>query len=568
MGLVMTWYVPPFQKADEILHFENVAVLTQGGKGKIQSRFVNLPLKLKSREIAFKYERKVGDQQIWEKDQDKNLVYFNYQASLHNYISYFPVEVGVWLGSLSPYPALALYLGRFIGLVSFLICLWLSLRIIPKKYSKIIWAYAIIPMTIHQVTEVSYDVLLLCLTPLILAIFIKIIKSTKNFWKWTVLLSSLVLIFVLVKSGYYLMVVVVPIIFWRKYKDELIKRPWVVAIVGLLLIPIVIYFGRFLMNNVNSNSSDLINGSYQLEIIEHDPWQLVKIMDNTWKSKQVFYLKGVLGYFGWLDYELDLNQYLIVALVIISCLINTTVNLRKSILGWGGWLLMGLIIWGTYFLIEIGFLIQWTAVGLGMVEGVQGRYLLPLMPLVFFWITQFFLLLGKDRAKVFIFSVIMMVLVFSMVDKIFYRYNDLSDNFRNKDEVASQIREANQQKLEQNFLSSRKKLTINFHVSDGDILGGFEMATERHDNKITVPYRYSIKDKDCSRELSWGYLDSTKLNKENAYLQKIDQLKLGYRDICFEIEPIVNDNNQKYFDYIVIDDEPVVRLKFISSKVN
>lgn len=559
MGLVMVWYVPPFQKADEVTHFKTASVLVGGRSEMIQKRFVDLVDKLNVSKVAFKSEKRFDSSRLWERDGNKDFVVFGYLTNWKSYISYFPVEIGVWLGSYSPYPVMPLYIGRMAGLILFLICIGLSQIIIPKKYFGLIMAYAIIPMVIHQATEVSYDVFLLCLAPLILSVFFKT-SENKYYWKWFVLLSVLIFLFISVKPGYYLMILLLLIVLWNKYKNKIIDRPWIASVAIFALVPIMIYFAKFLGSNVS--------GVYQFEILKHDPLYLFRIMNETWIAQREFYIKSMLGYFGWLDYQFDTYQYLLIFGVMVAFLVKVISKIKKPVIDWFGWILIGLIILGTYVLIEMGMFMQWTKVGSMVVDGVQGRYLLPLVPLLFFWITQFFVLLGKKKAKIVVFVLVGVILVSGMVDKIYYRYYDVSDNFKNKDELINRLQNADKNNETKTYVSSINKLSINFHIGDSDVVGGFEMVTERKGNMISIPFRYSIKDEDCSRELAWGYLDNAKLNKDNIYLQKFDELKLGYRDICFEIEPIVIDGNEKYFDYVKIEDEPLVRLMFISSEVN
>lgn len=561
VGLVMVWQVPPFQKADEVVHFQNTATVVAGKQGVVQKRYLDLPGKLKVSAVAFKYDKKTDSRRIWEKDENKELVSNFFYLDWKSYISYFPVEVGFWMGSFSAYPVMSLYLGRMAGLILFLVCIWLSIRLIPKKYTGLIIVYAMIPMVIHQVTEVSYDVLLLCLAPLILAIFLKILRLT-NYWKWLVMLTLLVGLFMLVKPGYYPMILLLPVVGWAKFKNIIISKPWIVGVVVFACIPIVLIFSNFLSNNVGGGTTGLINGRYQLEIVKHDPIHLLRIVGDTWEAKRDFYLRGMLGYFGWLDYEFDLYQYFILVSLISAFLVVTIDKLKKPLMGWFGLIVSGIIIISTYILIEIGFLMQWTVVGSTIVEGVQGRYLLPVVPLLLFWISQFWLLLGKRRATLIVFGLVATVFVFGISDKINGRYYDLSTNYKNKTDLEELLGE-------KSYLSSKNKLKKMFHTSDGDVIGGFGIVTNKvEDTVVRVPYRYAIKDADCAREYRWGYLDLNRIGKEELYIQKIDKLARNFGDICLEIEPIVISDKEKYFDYVLIQEEPIVKILFLSSEVN
>lgn len=556
LGLVMVWLIPPFQKADEIIHLQNVSSMFSGQNWSIQKRFLSLPEKLKGVDISHRYERKFEDSRLWEKDFDKALVTFGYNTNVKSFITYFPAEIGVWIGSLFPYPVMALYLGRMAGLILFLICIWVALKIIDKKYAGLVMAYAMIPMVVHQVTEVSYDVFLLCLAPLILAVFVKTLRQAQgNNWKLLISLIALTALFVMVKPGYYPMVLLVVIVLWQKYKLYLIKKPWIIGLFVLLSVPIVLKFVGFLDSNANWSGN-------QVEILRRDPVIVFRIVVDTWEAKRDFYLQGMMGYFGWLDYQYEFGQFLVIFGLIVSIITSVISKNKKAVVDWLGWVIIGGIVFGTYLLIEMGMWMQWTAVGSTVVEGVQGRYLLPLVPLFLFWIVQFWLLVGKKRANIIALGLGLLIVGLGTVDKINKRYYDNSSNFANKDEYKKNIEEPK-------YISSKDKLTKYFHTSETDVVGGFEFVVNKNnnDNLIKVPYRYAIKDGECNKELSWGYLDVDKINKGNIYLQKIDYLKPGFADICFEIEPIVKKETEKYFDFVESNDEVLLRLLFVSNEI-
>lgn len=563
---MMVWYIPPFQKADEVTHFNSTATIIGGVSGKIQKRFSDLPEKLRVRDVAFKYDSKIDGRPVWEKNNDKSIQIYEYNINWKSYIIYFPVEIGVWLGSLTSYPVMALYLGRMAGLLLFLMCVWKALKIIPKKYKGLIVAYSLIPMVLHQVTEVSYDVFLLCLSPLILAIFLRTLKTNK-FWKWLTILVVILFISNNVKQGYFVSYLLIIIVLWDKFKEKIILRPWLIPIAFAVLVPIVIV-GIRRLDGFFGGSFGLVHGIYQYEIIKHDPIQIMRIIADTWEAKRDFYIKGMLGYFGWLDYELDLNQMLLIVMLVTGLVVNVIYKIKKPIIGWVGWILSGGIIFGTYLLIGMGFFSQWTVVGSTIIEGVQGRYLLPMVPLLFFWTTQFWLLVGKKRANVIVMGLVCLTLISGIIDKIYNRYYDLSSNFQNVNEFKNEVEKIKYENKEAVYVSSKNGIKRNFHTSDGDVLGGFEIYIKKKDKDvIRVPYRYSIKDKECSREIIWGYLNADKIKNNDIYIEKFASKKMMFNDICFSITPIITYQEEKYFDYAMMDDEPMMRLLYMSSEV-
>src|SRR5438874_6835786 len=169
--LLLTFFVPPFQKADEPAHFYRAVSITnlelacqKGSDGEysyaMKRKYADLPGVLHTDEVA--YQTKVRFNRDWLKASFDSPVY-NETAHVPNYcalpaVGYLPTALGVLAGKPLQNPLTSFYLGRLFGAIFFVLALVLSSRVVPARYRPIVYLYAALPTVLHQVSAVSYDV--------------------------------------------------------------------------------------------------------------------------------------------------------------------------------------------------------------------------------------------------------------------------------------------------------------------------------------------------------------------------------------------------------------------------
>ena len=133
LGLFFLFVVPPFQKPDEIIHFENTMALTNSLNWAIEARYQKFSKSLESLRIAHKYEQKSNYKDIFYKDSDRNVVTHPIGRDAESYISYLPVYAGAKIFESNDRPAVIFYAMRSFGFLWFLMYLFLSLKIVSKQ---------------------------------------------------------------------------------------------------------------------------------------------------------------------------------------------------------------------------------------------------------------------------------------------------------------------------------------------------------------------------------------------------------------------------------------------------
>jgi len=137
------------------------------------------------------------------------------------------------------------------------------------------------------------------------------------------------------------------------------------------------------------------------EIIGH-PGNTISMLVNTVWVKFSFYAIEILGAeLAWLDLEIPVGFVLpFLVLLVLACFRREDekikINMPERIWMW----LMGA---GVIALTMLAMLLNWTPRYLKFIEGVQGRYFLPVLPLILLACRTKKACIGKDTEKVIIF---------------------------------------------------------------------------------------------------------------------------------------------------------------------
>jgi hypothetical protein len=369
---------------------------------------------------------------------------------------------------------------------------------------------------------------------------------------------------VLVKAGYYFVLVAVPIVLWNRYKKIIIEKP----IIGIILVAVASLAANFaymyLIKNSQWPGDKLINGVYQSKIFVNDPGYFLTTLADTWEAKREFYVQSSLGYFGWLDYKYDLVGNLIVVGILVFFVLKVFKKVKDPVLDWFGVVMLGGMLGGTYVLIHFMFWMYWTNVGSNVIEGVQGRYLLPLMPFAIWWILELKNNIGKKvwNIVVPIFLILMLgIETYKAIDK---RYYDFSNNLANKEELSVSIDDARKEEIPIEKISSKDKMERYFDTGEDDVIGGFQFAFEKNDKVVRVPYWYKLTNEEGDQVYRKGYLIQNKLQESGVYEQKVEPFESEGKPVKLVIGPVVVNDGEYYFDYLSIYRDIQAKLLFVT----
>ncbi len=395
-GLCFVIATPALQVPDEYEHFYRALYVSEGHifpekVGNMSGVYIPESVQLTASQISDEWFTFIKDRD--DKINYTNLlnIKFNSQNRVFEDISriavitYSPVPYiisafAITIGKLLNLPPILLiYLGRLANLLSWIFLTYLAIRIMPV-HKWVLFMIALIPMALFEATSLSADSLILGLSFIIVAVFFKFafdenkkIINKKDIY----ILFILILLLSLSKQIYFVLLLLIFLIPSEKFGS----RKQMFLVTGFLFFAIVIISGgwNLLVKDLYVPIVPQVSIAGQLAYILGDPLRFPYALLKTFFYRGFSYQLLFVGNF-WLDIPLPMwwiGGY--VLSIIPIALLDKSKNIvsRKQ-------KLISLAIFIIIFLLVCAFVyISWTVVGQNIIDGIQGRYFIPILPLLF-----------------------------------------------------------------------------------------------------------------------------------------------------------------------------------------
>lgn len=409
-GMMFIILTPPFQGADEGVHFLTAARIADGHfiadkyssgalGGRVDNGFTELVNKtLNDPNIAFhpdqKMHLKILKSAVKINVANKSDQFVELKTESYPPTTYLPYSMFIYLGLLVGIkPLFILYLARLGGLMCWLLATYVAIRIIPvRKYTFAI--ISLVPMLVFQASIVTADTMAFALVALAVAQIVKLrlgpTSPTKRQW---CLLALTLLLMCISKQ---LMFFFVPLVFLvegkrRNYKESRV----IMSAIVLASLPVSFFWPFFVQHTVGvSNNYGIASPSKQFAFIISRPWALIRIFCNTFLTTAGDSIyRSFFGTFGWLDTPLPFLLVGLSAFVTFAAFrIKSSLN-REELESATTWKLRPLekaiavlLIAAYAFVVSFAMYIYSTPLKYSQILGIQGRYYLPaLFVLIFFF---------------------------------------------------------------------------------------------------------------------------------------------------------------------------------------
>ena len=378
-GLAFLFITPPFQVPDENSHFIKAAGLSDGYwiSEKIGDK---AGITVSNNIVQFISEYPHSIVTTLNSDQDINGNQFvdlsNKSIVTYSPVSYALPAVVIKIGESLTLPAwMLLYLARLVNLFVWLFLTYLAIKTIPiQKW--VLLLIALMPMTVFEAASVSIDSLTIALSFLAIAYILKLSFDDKTIKKIDfIALLVLGCLIALSKSIYIILFLLLVLIPPSKFKTHKMKYIFILTL--LILISFVAIAWLNLTNCLYSPDITHWSISGQIQFIINNPSFYAGTILNNTIIQSPFYLMSFIGYFGWL--EIRLSPVIVIfymSLILIVALLDKNkikISLNHKLIG----LLVVLI--NTIAIFSFEYL-TWNSIGTNFIEGVQGRYLIPISP--------------------------------------------------------------------------------------------------------------------------------------------------------------------------------------------
>ena len=440
-GIIYIFIVPPFHVPDEVNHFKYAYYISEGNisgqntdnrlGGKIPTSIPELATIF--RPIRFNYEEKATvDRRQKAKAISLNAdkIAFTDFANVGAYAPtcYIPQIAFLVLGkSANLKPLYLLYGCRIATLLFWIILIYYSIKIISIK--KWLWTLcALLPASIFINSGASGDVVTNAVAFLLVATLVNLIRNKNAFLtkKMALLLFVLSGILALNKFVYTPLLFLIFLVPECKFRS---RKTLITSLLGTTIALIIIQllhtkslFIPYDLYNPDFRDGQTINSGVapteQLMFILNHPFSFIKVLFHSWIELAPANVSHYFGKFGWEKNYLSFPVILgLLVLTLVSAMRKEeTENLEPK--SWKTTLL------STAFILSIALsftlYLLWDKVGAGLISALQGRYFIPIMPLIWLAFPRLFNI--KDSIFIPILQISIFIALSSGIWSVYLRY--------------------------------------------------------------------------------------------------------------------------------------------------
>jgi len=393
-GLVSAFLLPPLRAPDEIVHFFRAYDISEGGlqpserlgpwgatrlpssivmEGKLCSRLHQIEQRVTVEDLLAELRLPL--------DPDRRETVNLWMSNMYSLVPYIPQATGMFVArTLGAGPLLLCYAGRLANLAFAVFLVYWAVRLMPF-FHMVMGAIVWLPITVHQLGSLSADVSAIGTALLLTALLLRVALDPAFVVRpWTVvLLCGLALWLTLCKVPYATVLLLYLGIPPRRFGGG---RNYV-ALGGALVVLVLAgnAYCSFLGNTFVARNHTFVSGisiDDQIAYMRADPIRFVSICRSTIARDYCNWL-DMLGVLGCLDAPLDsfilwAYLYFLAILALADCSPGIVLPCRLRLLGpLAFFVCIGLVLAALYIL--------WTGVGQPVIQGFQGRYMVPILPL-------------------------------------------------------------------------------------------------------------------------------------------------------------------------------------------
>lgn len=399
LGLLFTFYIPPFQKADELTHFFRTMSITQGRLICPQQNglFHNpLPRSLEQ----YPYSTSIISDVDYSTRKDLNgkvdLAFQQRYACALPFVPYVPsgmlLTPLVWLQAS---PVFIFYAGRIINLFFGLVILAVAFKIVPTKLRLLPASVFLLPMTWHQLSSFSKDSLHISFGILTLCWLLAFLQVGKKITRWEMVAFISSLFMTIIARPQYLPLVLLVFMIPRqkiaRLRTTMLKQfaKVVLAMVMAGLVGLSLKLDLYSVDASKIGATpnyEISNSDLQILYLVNHPDKFLTVPYYTFVHHGQFFFQSLVASFGSLDIFVDWFVYAIFIIILSQIIFKIQTHLQPlSHLQLG---MLSSCIVGCVFAILLAMYLYSTKVGNFLVDGLQGRYFIVLVPLVLWWMAE------------------------------------------------------------------------------------------------------------------------------------------------------------------------------------
>jgi uncharacterized membrane protein len=378
---------------DDQIHFLNVYSLSHGRTVEWTESTLQLINNVVSNNFTFfdTTEERSKSNQYLNNHHDYSDIINSQENNVswgYNKLVYLPMVLGFKIPETLGLPlTVSLLISKFANLFVYITIIYLAIKNIPIC-KRLLACIALLPGSMFLATQFSYDPPITAFVFLAIAMMTKMVLSKKTVSIADIIIFAISIIIASSPKGVYVLLILFPLFLpTKKFKDKKQKRRISFILIFILALVVSSFIIPILFED--ASLTDLRGGdtsaSRQLLLIKDKPISFLKIFFNNVSEDFLnkFVGVGTITHFAYVGIIPSSNLY-ILSLFLLSFFTFTDTynqdkqshiskNLKFVILA----ILVGIIslIWLTLYL-------SFTPVESTIINGVQGRYFIPLLPLL------------------------------------------------------------------------------------------------------------------------------------------------------------------------------------------
>lgn len=527
-GLLFVFILPPFQAPDELAHFYKAYAISEGQFLCTSEGNLNAGSYLPSNITEFvistdstSTNRDFGSLNNGSKYYPSTEKVFtdHYSSCVYNSVPYIPQSLGFFVGNILNLDFMWIfYLGRLFNLVAYLLICAYSIRIIPRL-KNLVLLLALMPMSLHQAVSLSADSLTNALSFLFISYILYLKYNEEDYLqrKNYIFIAVLSILISLVKITYFplsLAVFLIPVAKYKTRKKYLVNNTLIVSLATLSAVV-------WLLVTRTMNIYFPVDPVVQLNKILQNPLGYCSLLIKNFFNYDGMYLQFV-GILGWLNLPIPMIIYI---LYFVALFIVIFIEASKQKEYTKGRILSGLfsmfIFFSCYILIATSLYLNWPQNNPAIVDGIQGRYFIPAIMLLFYGLYQLV------PAVIKYFKLIICIFVIAI---LFYVSGRMIEHYYFFGPKYELLEPDNNHFIEGGILENTK-LSQSFKA-DKNKLRGISIYISTFQKQITTQYEFVLRDGTNASIIRKIQLDGSEI-ADNAYYEVL-------------FEPIMNSKGKEF----------------------
>ena len=375
LGIMFIAILPPGQSPDEVTHFQRAYSISDGifvpgeveGTGGRVGNEIPIGTDFLLREPMHGTYLEIVDRIDDDTEEKKPQVYTS--AALYSFICYIPQIIGALIGKLLGFSVLGIsYLMEIFNFIVWVFLVYYAIKFIPKFKSVVLFV-ALLPITLQEATSLSPDALTIGLSIFFISYIIYLAYGRKKELKKGdyIILSACSLLIGFCKIVYLPLILLLLLIPEAKFKTK--RRRWL--FLGILFVFVaavnlawLAFSSRYLIEYKSG-----VNSKEQLMGIIGNPFRYLMVMFRSACVHSQLWLSNMLG-MSLGSFKFNLPSVLFVQK-------SESLVYKKA----DRWIILFVFL-AIFVLILTSLYMQWTPYGEDLIDGVQGRYYLPILMLV------------------------------------------------------------------------------------------------------------------------------------------------------------------------------------------